>query len=90
MTKSEPLSPPQPPKDDDREMLQQLIVDLRKENAELKSTNTEYFNKIKALKEKIEQLKALNEKNNRRMRIGGIIIIGLGILSLISLCSSGK
>lgn len=90
VTKSEPLSPPQPPKNDDREMLQQLIVDLRKENSELKSANTEYFDKIKALKEKIEQLKALNEKNNRRIRLGGIIIIGLGILSLISLCSSGK
>ncbi len=86
----EPLPPDPQPVKDDSETLRQLIVDLRKENAELKNANNDCFEKIKALKAKIEQLKDLNEKNNRRMRIGGIIIIGLGILSLISMCSSGK
>ena len=84
------LPPPSDLEEDDAEKMRQQIEILQKENVDLKATNAAYFEKIKGLKTKIEQLKIENKKNKRCIRIGGFIIFGLGILSLISLYSSGK
>lgn len=84
------LLPPPYDTKEDADKMRQLIESLRKENTELKGVNAAYFEKIKILKTKIEQLKVGNQKNKRCIRIGVFIILGLAILSLISMCSSGK